>query len=419
MGERGIVCGYTYDIYGNTTGITVGEGVSAPVNTVGNAIASSEITSPTLVNYVYNPNNGKLDTLIYGNGDKVKYVYDQIDRLSEIQYNSVDENGNESFETAYRYTYDKSGNISKIQDMSKNQSVVNKYDSSGNLTKSVTYSGTNDIISSLSLSYDDQSRVINSGFSMETLSPNDVIGYVDVYQGYSYMPASLLGQVTTTYQALRSVMTPTYDTLYRTKNRSTSVSVGGTDKLTFSTQYTYETTGSETGGLISSTVSSITVAGATSPVSTATYSYTYDENGNITEIRDESGEIQYRYEYDEKGQLIREDNRPTNRTHTRYYDSFGNVISRSSYHFTLENQPDREDIILTRDYSYNSANGRMIRHKSQKVYYDGAGNPTRYCMRLMEWDNGRQLVKLTRTANNIPYTYTYNADGIRIGKEGN
>ena len=67
-GERGVVYRFTYDIYGNTTGITVGEGVSAPVNTVGNAIASSELTSPTLVSYVYNPNNGKLTTLTYGNG---------------------------------------------------------------------------------------------------------------------------------------------------------------------------------------------------------------------------------------------------------------------------------------------------------------------------------------------------------------
>ena len=44
---------------------------------------------------------GKLDTLIYGNGLEVRYIYDILDRISEIQYN-IGENG--SFETVYSYT---------------------------------------------------------------------------------------------------------------------------------------------------------------------------------------------------------------------------------------------------------------------------------------------------------------------------
>ena len=43
----------------------------------------------------------ELDTLIYGNGLEVRYIYDILDRISEIQYN-IGENG--SFETVYSYT---------------------------------------------------------------------------------------------------------------------------------------------------------------------------------------------------------------------------------------------------------------------------------------------------------------------------
>ena len=41
-----------------------------------------------LASYTYHANNGKLETLTYGNGDKVKYVYDALDRVKEIWYNA-------------------------------------------------------------------------------------------------------------------------------------------------------------------------------------------------------------------------------------------------------------------------------------------------------------------------------------------
>ena len=36
-----------------------------------------------LASYTYNDNNGKLNTLDYGNGTSVKYLYDSVDRISE------------------------------------------------------------------------------------------------------------------------------------------------------------------------------------------------------------------------------------------------------------------------------------------------------------------------------------------------
>ena len=42
----------------------------------------------TLASYTYLVNNGKLDTLTYGNGLQEKYYYDSLDRVSEIWYNT-------------------------------------------------------------------------------------------------------------------------------------------------------------------------------------------------------------------------------------------------------------------------------------------------------------------------------------------
>ena len=58
---------FTYDAFGNTTSVKAG--------------------NSTLASYTYNANNGKLSILTYGNGVKVKYLYDVLDRIEGIQYN--------------------------------------------------------------------------------------------------------------------------------------------------------------------------------------------------------------------------------------------------------------------------------------------------------------------------------------------
>ncbi|MBQ9797120.1 MAG: hypothetical protein IJW50_05295 [Clostridia bacterium] len=55
----------------------------------------------TLASYTYLANNGKLDTLTYGNGLQEKYYYDNLDRVSEIWYNTG-EGG--AMELRYSYT---------------------------------------------------------------------------------------------------------------------------------------------------------------------------------------------------------------------------------------------------------------------------------------------------------------------------
>jgi YD repeat-containing protein len=126
---------FTYDSFGNTTEISAG--------------------NHELANYEYNANNGKLSVLTYGNGKKVKYIYDVLDRISEIQYNTSG-----SYQTAYKYTYDTAGNLFSVEDLLSGENTVFKYDESGRLLSSYVYDA--DTFKNLygtSITYDDQQRV--------------------------------------------------------------------------------------------------------------------------------------------------------------------------------------------------------------------------------------------------------------------
>ena len=78
-----------------------------------------------LASYTYNGNNGKLNTLDYGNGTSGRYLYDSIDRISEICYN-IGENG--TYEIVYSYEYDSAGRLYSMKDHRENSVTVYQYD---------------------------------------------------------------------------------------------------------------------------------------------------------------------------------------------------------------------------------------------------------------------------------------------------
>ena len=53
---------------------------------------------------------------------------------------------------------------------------------------------------------------------------------------------------------------------------------------------------------------------------------------------------------------------------------------------------------------------RLISYNGQAITYDTIGNPLIYRGNALTWQNGRQL------ASYGSYSFTYNADGLRIGK---
>ena len=136
---------FLYDTFGNTTEISAGD--------------------RTLADYSYNPNNGKLNTLTYGNGLKVKYEYDALDRVSKVQYNIGE---NEAFETVYTYEYNSAGRLLSVTDHTSNEVMVCQYDSAGRLLKTYTYdSKTHLNQSGVLISYDEQSRVSEKSYYLD------------------------------------------------------------------------------------------------------------------------------------------------------------------------------------------------------------------------------------------------------------
>ena len=95
--------------------------------------------------------------MTYGNGLQIKYVYDALDRISEVQYN-VGEGG--AFKTVYTYTYDAGGRLFSVTDVRNEQSTVYRYDLVGNVLQTYVYN-TEDYVNrySTNVIYDERSRV--------------------------------------------------------------------------------------------------------------------------------------------------------------------------------------------------------------------------------------------------------------------
>ena len=179
-------------------------------------------------------------------------------------------------------------------------------------------------------------------------------------------------------------------------------------------EYTYINIGSDrTTGLIDAVISSI----GDNAYRTV---YTYDVNGNITNIAiydlmSTNAVYNVSYAYDSLGQLVRENNGLLNKTYIYTYDSAGNIKTKNTYNYTtgaLGNST-----VVSYGYS-ESAGDRLISFGGAGITYDGIGNPLSYYNGYQfTWQNGRELVGATNGSTSV--TYQYNYDGIRVVKTVN
>lgn len=129
-----------------------------------------------------------------------------------------------------------------------------------------------------------------------------------------------------------------------------------------------------------------------------TWSYSYDENGNLTGITD--GNTSNSYAYDALNQLTTANHNGKSYSYT--YDKGGNILSK-----TVEGE--------TVEYSYtDTAWGDLLTaYNGESITYDTIGNPLTYRGMTFTW-SGRELSGAS--ANGKSYTYKYNADGLRTQK---
>lgn len=386
---------FEYDGFGNTTGIDVG--------------------SRNLADYSYNSYNGKLNVLTYGNGHKVKYIYDVLDRVSKVQYNT---GANGAFETVYSYTYDSAGNIYSVTDHTSDEVTLYKYDAAGKLMDSYVYDRNTYLnLYGTTIYYDEESRIDMVFHSFDYAYASGTT-YDHAYYSYVYSTANgNIEKLRYSGDYISGSIDPVYDNFGRASTKTIDFNINSADAFFNKLTYDYVTDGSYESAWVSQVVSEIRKGSSTSLLSTTTWNYSYDENGNITQIADASGVIQYQYQYDDLGQLVREDNRALGLTYIYYYDNAGNITGRAKYLFTTGALGTIQNFF---SYTYGDSNwGDLLTnyygYTSEAITYDNIGNPLTIGEQELSWE-GRQLTSWY-DGEYIAIDYGYNADGIRTFKE--
>ena len=379
---------FTYDVFGNSTSVKAGD--------------------YTLASYTYNANNGKMSTLTYGNGLVVKYLYDALDRVKEIVYNTGEDNADV---TAYTYAYDSAGNLHRVEDHINDTVTVYKYDLEGKLTKSYTYdSAQEEIINSTQIGYDEQSRVNYLSHTFDYTYSSSYVQSGSIYYRYSYDEQNKKVTQSISFEGLSGTVVAEADMFGRASYKTVDFSGKFYNRVSYIYHSTYQDMATVHSGRVSTYESTAGLIGVAT--TTTTFHYEYDDNGNITQILDDEDTVLYQYTYDDLGQLTREDNRPLNKSYLYIYDDAGNRVQKRTYAFTTGTLGTATYIEY---YNYDDgAWGDLL--TSFSLTYDESGNPiTIYGYADLIWQ-GRELIQYYDWEDGYTYDYTYNADGIRTSK---
>ena len=334
---------------------------------------SVKIGDRTLASYRYTDDrNFYMAGLDYGNGDKVEYTYDEKGRLTCQTYEDGD---------TVTYQYDNDGALAAMTDSATGRTTRYFYDNTGRVTK-YTETGT-DYSHSVTYSYDTSNNLTTQ---------TEIINGVTHTTSYTYDTDNRVTSKTTDGVTVEY----TYDTLGRitqqvTKNGDTTVK---TETYTFTPNSTQVAT-------YRTQIGSYDV----------TYSYTYDDNGNIL-TANEGTNSTTTYQYDSQNQLIREDNQYDGSISIMSYDNAGNILAKTVYLYTTGElgQP-----IFTRNYTYGDEWGDLLTaYMGTDITYDEIGNPLSYRGMQFTWEHGRELTTIQQ--GSTTGTYTYDADGMRTGR---
>ena len=351
---------FNYDSLGRKTSVTVSNG-------------SQNATEQTLSTNVYsNDRKSRLEEVQYGNGGKVKYSYDDFDRVTGVTHDS---------DTApkFTYEYDAKGRAAKVTDTTDGSSIRNNYDQTDRPTESEQRDGNDNLKYRTLIEYDVKNRV--KAF-------NEATDSVTHKTEYAYDADNRATEVK--YNSSNSTkVNYTYDKLNRITQRSV------TNGAAYATQFDYVQGAAAYGtNATTSLVQSITQGSGANALN---FSYTYDSRGNITS--ETRNGVTTTYEYDALGQLTRvnDPNDPTahnegalsdNGTTWVYaYDRGGNILSKTAYEFTTGSVG---TAVRTWLYEYDTDwKDTLTKFDGNIIGYDNIGNPTNDGTWTYAWQAGR------------------------------
>ena len=143
------------------------------------------------------------------------------------------------------------------------------------------------------------------------------------------------------------------------------------------------------------------------------YEYTYDANGNVTEIKNvfDTGK-NISYEYDSLNRLTKETNLAIGSEWRYTYDNGGNITRKEEYN------PSTGALVSSRDYGYGHSYWKdqltsWGSYGTSSFAYDDSGNPTKYKGKTLEWE-GKRLAKYNES-DNCYVKLNYDGNGLLAG----
>ena len=420
--EQGSTTKYAYDTNGNKTAVTDGNGnvTNYTYDTNGNVLSIKNGTSGNDYSYT---GSGSVSKITH-NGFSYSFNYDVFYNLVStrignvaITSNTYDSNGNLT-KTAYangdylEYAYDNYGNISVITgETGKIAEMI--YNKQGLVTKAVDYSS-----GETSYYYYTFDGSLESEY--RTSSDGSLTHYIITdSNGNTVEKTSVNGQTKTittgTDKDGKSFVSNdgvTNETSTDDFGRTTQVRTVRSDgTLVFNTDYEYAGGKAEnsTANLVSKYSQSY---GSDSVLS---YDYSYDNNGNITEIK-QNGKLINKYTYDSLNEL-KEEYDYVNKFYINYsYDGAGNL--QNKYEQVLDptyGYPTGTQNGNTYEYTDTSWKDKLTKINGDNITYDANGNPLSYRDGMsFEWENGRILKKISTSDKSVQMSYDSN--GMRTQK---
>ncbi len=350
----------------------------------------------TLESYRYAPNNGPLKTVTYGNGDTQEILYDKEARIKSRRWNG------QSTDTV-RYEYDAYGSLEKETDLVNGRIDKDQYDMTGRLVQSTTLekntgaSGEPTVanthtVQSLEIGYDNYNRVNRLVQSLEGSKTKTGLVYGDASK--TQRPGLSYG-LTVDGKQRQSLA---YDAMARCTKETVTLPGGQKRENCF----TYGTLRhlTDTDSLLSAMSNG-----------TESWSYEYDNVGNITKLT--SGTKVITYQYDELNQLIRENNGVLGTTVLYTYDAGGNMTSRKTYAYT-EGTPQTLQKNENLSYRTDGWKDQLVSWNGYRYVYDAGGNPTLLRGVPLTWGEGRRLKRVSLSWGTVDFAY--DSDGKRVRK---
>lgn len=312
ISHNGFSYGMTYDLFGHTL--------------------ATKVNSDVLSQNTYDNSRGLLTSAQYGNGLNIHYEYDVLDRITEVRFGST---------KMYSYSYDGDGNLQRMVDNLRDITTSYYYDLSGRLIRSASSDG-----SEYLYEYD-----LNDNLTKLHQSAGGSSWVTEYTYDKDNRPV--------TVKVNGKTITDSYNA---TGTRSSRV-------YGFATPYTVSF-----GYLAGANGSKTTMLQSYKNGSDAAYTYTYDNNGNVTAIS--QGAKSAAYTYDALNQLTRVNDGFTNKTTTYTYDNAGNILERKEYAYTTGTLGTPTATFV---YEYDSEwKDKLVSYNGETISYDEIGNPVSY-----------------------------------------